>query len=1371
MSLLLSHRRTPATLFATLGLMGLVLAGTATSSLAATTARDQVPAHSRLVDKYTTADSNTYRLANGHMLTRVYEHPINERNAAGQWQPLTEKQSAAAQAQALASPMQSATPDAERNPLGQEDEAACTLTSTLPTTSACNELTFKAGYETSSKSARRALVQFTLPDLHEELILLNAQLELYATSTTTTSTTAMGAYRVTTPWTTKATWNTSNGTTAWHTAGGDYANPEKESDAAINPSVGASKGWTYWYPTKMVQEWYNGTAAPNGQGQADLGFLLRDVSEGTTNNVVSFAGHEERERDPGLTLEWVDRGVGNATNYTQLPTQLSSTLSLNVNPASGNLMIHSNDLQVPSKGLEFDSARNWNSLENEAPGYGYGWVDANAVYVQATSSGSVAYTDGTGDSFPFIKEGANFKTPAGIEATMCAAGSAAPCPTTLPKGATYQLIYTNTGERVNFGQKEYEFLYVVSVEDAASEAQSAHYTSGLEYPTSWTDTEGTKIAYAENASTGYTKITDEGNGHSTSYSEQEGEDGLPHLVQYTNENKEVTKYRYGGESFLEGNLLTEITEPNGTVIKLSYNSDYQITKIIKTTNAEHTKGPTTSYTYYELGKAPAPCTTTQKATVVTEAEGNGEPALTYCSNVLDEVEKVSGYANTGQPGWYSLEDESDSESAMASVNVAGGNLLVENEDLSPEEATSDLRLDRFYNSQAPAAAKGTLGPRWSWNAGPSVYLRDYGVSVVLHGPNGYVVTLQRQPAGAYTAPEGFEGSLTKNANGTYTLSGVEGAIYQFSTAGAVTSYTNEEGKTFTVTDTTLSGKSVLHALAPATGKALEVTYNGTPLVTQTTDPAGHIRKYEYNASLQLSKYIDPSGKITEYGYETSGYLNKITTPNGTVETITTTAGKVSEVKIAPKGEATYGEKFTYAAPTTPTCNPATDTGETVVTQIPVVEGEMPETYCSNSLGQITGYTGPEGESEKDPTEGSPEEQKELPAGTCYPNPEFPATECGQEDPLPENEELKGDALLGAQPLATGGASIPDLGPTHYGIADNNMLTSFNIFESSYFKALHVVNVRRTVPWDTVYEANHNPSNTVAKAELADVKNWVKAVKALSNNTGQPTISIDICNPAERWTNPQNPTETLSCKVTPSKAQYEAEIKEFLAAEGLKEVKYFTAWNEPNRPVAGEPTATQAGNYWRVLDELCDHKAPKCEVAAGEFLDSNMPDANDNKSTGGKYFAEYVKAMGHPTTAYRWAWHAYSDGEYAGLHYSKPSTWWTRFKNFHNAIDKVTTGHPADIWLTEQGVIYSESGKERAAFHNGNIALNIIHAYVENGTSQLTRQSRQITRFFYYQVHGASNKSFDSGFLFPGGTPATAHPRQIYYAYKNKTPTK
>jgi YD repeat-containing protein len=1378
-------------------------------------------AEGRLIEKYTTANSDTYELPNGHMLTHVYPEPVNYRDAAGRWHPLstaqisTQTTTGPAAQSGLGSPLASPTlsPDAERNPLGQENEAACTLTSTAPTTSACNELTFKAGYETSSKSTRRALIQFVLPDLHEELILLNAQLELYAAKTTTTTSAAMGAYRVTTPWTTKATWNTSNGSTAWHTPGGDYANPEKESDAAINSAVGAKTGWTYWYPTRMVQEWYNGTDAPSGQGQPDLGFLLKDVSEGATNNVITFDGREERERNPGLTLEWVQRGVGNATNYTQLPIQLSSTQSLDVNPASGNLSIHSNDLQIASKGVEFDSARSWNSLDNEAPDYGYGWVDSNARYVQVASSGNVAFTDSSGNTFPFIKEGSAFKTPTGIEATMCGAGSPSPCPTSLPSGTSYQLIYTNTGERINFGHKEsvssFVYYYVVSAEDSAGEKQTAQYTGAMEYPTSWIDTEKTEIAYTESEATGYTKITAKTEpARSTSYVEPEGEDGLYHLTEYTNEHKEKTIYRYGGESYLEGNLLTEITEPSGNITKLSYNSNYQITKIERIPSGQKT-GPTTTYTYYELGKAPAPCTSTQKATVVAETGGSEAPTLTYCSNVLDEVEQVYGYPQTGQPGWYTLEGEADSETETASVNLASGNLMFKSEDVTPSAETQNMIFDRFYNAQAMPLSS-TLSPRWQWGAGPSVYLVDEGATVILHGPSGYAVALKRASTTTYTAPEEFEGTLTKNSNGTYTLTNEDNPTYQFNTAGAMTSETTEAGNTFTVSDTTLSGKSVLHSLSPSTGKALELTYDSTPHVTQTTDPASHIRKYGYNAQKQLSSYTAPSGAKTEYGYDTNNYLNKITTPEGTVETITTVAGKVTEVSTTPQGGTASGEKFTYETPTGPTCNPATDTEETVVTSEP--SGEL-QTYCFNALGQSTT---PKTEAEEEAEGiGTP---PEVPAGTCYESPEFTTEECGQEDPPPENSEggeLHAQTSTPEQPEANAAPAAIAPPTVDYGISDNNRLLPyegrphFDYFTEPTFQNLHVVNLRRIIPWNMVYEAERavlpkeSEAAKLARKEalglLPDVEEWVKQVTALSGGRGQPMISFDHC--AGVWINPENSAQE-PCSVPPKVGAYRTAVEDFLKRPVLNAVKHFTAWNEPNNEGLNplnksehvEPTWNEpdlAGRYWRVLDYRCEPKVSNCQVAAGDFLDSSMRNAynkevyvrKDKKyesNKGYQYFQSYLHGMGHPPTAYRWSWHAYQDGKenQEGKLRGHPKHWWPYFHNFLKAVSRATEKgkHKPDIWLSEQGVIYSFGTNDvKKAAQSQGVADETMNSFVNRGGYQLTRQSGQITKFYYYSMRGARENegSFDSGLLEAAGSPykkPVSSPRSIYPIYARKTPT-
>lgn len=127
------------------------------------------------------------------------------------------------------------------------------------------------------------------------------------------------------------------------------------------------------------------------------------------------------------------------------------------------------------------------------------------------------------------------------------------------------------------------------------------------------------------------------------------------------------------------------------------------------------------------------------------------------------------------------------------------------------------------------------------------------------------------------------------------------------------------------------------------------------------------------------------------------------------------------------------------------------------------------------------------------------------------------------------------------------------------------------------------------------------------------------------------------------------------------------------------------------------------------------------------LSAMMDATNKSKaSDGGIYFSEYVKGMNHPTTVCCWAWHAYADGVDAGVReWQTPTKWWKRFKRFLKQINTTTKGHP-DIWLSEQGVLFSKYGSPEPG-HDPDRAMRIMRAYVADGTRQLTRQSGQIVR--------------------------------------------
>jgi YD repeat-containing protein len=729
----------------------------------------------------------------------------------------------------------------------------------------------------------------------------------------------------------------------------------------------------------------------------------------------------------------------------------------------------------------------------------------------------------------------------------------------------------------------------------------------------------------------------------------------------------------------------------------------------------------------------------------------------------------------GNPSNGTMIEESLGNNATMGVNVANGNLNVNDPDIRYEGEGYETEVSRSYNSLDDNSSEAQSFHDWMLSPAEDTSLNypSWDSSLALFRPDGSSLRFDRELAGDGTpspgdkafqvepalVEEGEESPvLVEHSDGTRTLTDPNSEKEStFDNDGFLASVVDPRGEGNTIS---LSYTSELLTEAKDThGHTLAITRNPeTTYVTKIKDGSEEW-KYSYDGFHRLTAYKGPSGQEAEYVYRNEDdKLIRIVDPSGTYVISYDGEGRVVSTRhivngtVSTPGSEDEVTSYAYGPPESPTCDAETDIGQTVVTVTP--GEETPSTYCYDVLGRVTGYSGAEEEGEAEATEGL-EEQEEIPEGTCYEDSEFPAKYCGAEDPPAENTEGEGEGFV---PLVSG--SPPDIGAINYGLAENNRLATFNAFTNTQFKNLHVGQMRRTVPWDEVWEGIH-ASNLTAVAHYEELKTWVTDVKALRGGTGQPTISFDRCS--TKWVNPLK-AEQFDCTMLPDTEQYEMAIKAFLEDPTLKGVTHFTAWNEPNNrspEVFGEPSAVQAGKYWRALDTICVKLKPGCQVAAGDFLDSEMPNANDKEKGGGRYFKEYAAAMGYAPAAKHWAWHAYKDGEVAGTSYrGKPTKWWTRFKNFKKAINKAS--HGPDIWLTEQGVRFYSRGQPLPAHHSENTANAIMHAYVSDGANQLTRRG-QVTKFFYYAMLG-DKSSQDSGLLTP-----TRASRKIYGIYRGKTP--
>lgn len=814
-----------------------------------------------------------------------------------------------------------------------------------------------------------------------------------------------------------------------------------------------------------------------------------------------------------------------------------------------------------------------------------------------------------------------------------------------------------------------------------------------------------------------------------------------------------------------------------------------------------------------------------------------------------------------------------SNGAEASIDVANGNLLLESPDVEYSGEGYETLLYRYYNSQDEDMVGSSFGVGWLLGEGEDTLLYPawWDGSNVFHAPGGTYerfdptppATADQEPSElTYAPPLGVEATLEVNEDETRKLTfGETGAEWLFDESGNgfLQQIVEHEGAGNTISLEYES--SAISHLEDSHGDALTISHNPSDddEITKIEGTGARTWSYGYDEEGELSSYEDPEGHRTSYSYGANGVLHVIEDQSGTYVISydesedaprVTSLRRIVNGTIEAPGSEDEITSFEYIAPQSPTCNPETDYGETIVRYEPEGE-EATETYCYNASGMVTEWAGPEFEAEEE-GEGT-EEVPEVPAETCYEDPEFPPEPgyCGEYNPSPsveeELEEGVGTPLAPAlsEPLAAT-AYLP---AKHYGIADYNALGTFNIFLNPRFKELHVVTVHRVVSWNVAYEGGNR---------LEELTEWVKEVKKLTNGkgeeVGEPLVSFETptwyeCggnfepNTKELyWRSPIN-GEKVPCTVkeeeklrseglpskarVPTVAEYKKAIEDFREDPKLSEVKLFTATNEPNEDkssateegvkvndegdITNKPSGQRAGKYWRAFDKLCEptgeevKKAeekeeppppPKCLVGAGDFTDVHMKNANNGTGNGHRYFEAYQKHMGAPQKVAFWAWHAYADGQEIGNDpelWRHPANWWHRFKQYLKAVDRVTRNHPTiwggppHIWLTEQGVVFHYGGakKPTKAGKNPEAARHIMRAYVEHGEYQLTHQSSQIKRFYYYQMRGACScentrtheyeKQWDSGLLFPPKHNNTENsgenppPRkELYRIYRSKT---
>jgi YD repeat-containing protein len=351
-------------------------------------------------------------------------------------------------------------------------------------------------------------------------------------------------------------------------------------------------------------------------------------------------------------------------------------MNVSANVASGDLVVNNEDLSVAGTGPRFKVDRSWNSLGSETMNerFGYGWNGTTgALSISSEYNGAVFFKTEEGVYFTFVKKGKNYTTPRGIRATLCGKESEKPC-TSLPVGVGFRLTYDQSQVHYDFSAEGIVLDEQDRYGNTITTSQEIGEANGQQQVT---DTQGRHFIYQwnknpeEHAEQWLEELSDVTGARATKYGYETGANKHRHLTSYKDAAGHETKYGYTGD------LLTRITTPTGHVTKIEYDANNRIKAIVRTDNTEHTTGPSTTFTYYALGSAPSPCTSTQKATVVKDSDGNDGKTghtTTYCANVLDEVEKTIDASGNVTEGSYNPVGNMASTTASAPGSGESGNV-------------------------------------------------------------------------------------------------------------------------------------------------------------------------------------------------------------------------------------------------------------------------------------------------------------------------------------------------------------------------------------------------------------------------------------------------------------------------------------------------------------------------------------------------------------------------------------------------------------------------------------------------------------------------------------------------------------------------
>ncbi|MFJ4714027.1 RHS repeat-associated core domain-containing protein [Streptomyces sp. NPDC088785] len=305
----------------------------------------------------------------------------------------------------------------------------------------------------------------------------------------------------------------------------------------------------------------------------------------------------------------------------------------------------------------------------------------------------------------------------------------------------------------------------------------------------------------------------------------------------------------------------------------------------------------------------------------------------------------------GAVPWHRISGFRITDALVARVNYSTGNLMLASTSFDIAGVGNQLQLAQTYNSMD--SSYGRVARRWWLNYERK--LVDSGDTATVYDSSGAALTFTRSGT-AWTTPAGYSKDLTKNGDGTWTLTDRKsGSKDTYAGDGSLTKITDKNHGVFSVAQNASGGFKVTDTRS---GRWVELKKTVDKLRWDATDNAGRTVRYDLDGYDNLRVLTDTTGKKTLFSYDGSNRVTKITTPENRITKFTyDTADRVTSMLRATSADATTGPTYRY----TYSEGDATAAGTTIVTD-PLGDATK---YEHDGDGEVSKVTDPLGHHRSD----------------------------------------------------------------------------------------------------------------------------------------------------------------------------------------------------------------------------------------------------------------------------------------------------------------------------------------------------------------------------------------------------------------------